>query len=399
MSNRAKQIEVLLAGMRDPLTDRPLDGGIIEFYESGTSTPKNAYTDSGLTTAVTTETLDSDGRKLLYGEGNYKILIKNSSGVLKYTFDPVRVEQPNTSVVSKTTSYNMNANDDIILVDTGLGDVTITFIPASDVVHPVSVLKTSSDANNVILDPNGSETINGSATISFSAQNANYRIASNGANLFAFGAFSANAQEAVNSNTVDYIHANASPTADTLLPLDGSGKYPNSVLNTGHGNGLDADTLDTYEAGNSSGNVPISNGVENVNLNAHYWGGINSHVAAGGTQLSAKIGPVSINLSSVYVKKASVNCPFGGVVTTSFDLRTSNGSNTAFATIYINGVAAGTPRGTLSVTPVTYVEDMAVSPGDSLELWLHAPASVGTADNFILYGDAFVNFNYTTVTF
>ena len=50
------------------------------------------------------------------------------------------------------------------------------------------------------------------------------------------------------SDSVDNIHADPSPTANYLLALDGSAKFPNSVLYTGSGNGIDADTLDGQHA-------------------------------------------------------------------------------------------------------------------------------------------------------
>lgn len=51
---------------------------------------------------------------------------------------------------------------------------------------------------------------------------------------------------AENADTVDGFHASATPTPNYLLALDGSAKFSNSALYTGHGNGLDADTVDTY---------------------------------------------------------------------------------------------------------------------------------------------------------
>ena len=50
------------------------------------------------------------------------------------------------------------------------------------------------------------------------------------------------------ADKVDGYDANATPTASTLLPLDTSAKFPNSVLYTGTGNGLDADKVDGYDA-------------------------------------------------------------------------------------------------------------------------------------------------------
>jgi hypothetical protein len=54
----------------------------------------------------------------------------------------------------------------------------------------------------------------------------------------------AEADQATNADTVDNIHASSTPTANYLLSLDANAKFPNSVLRTGSGNGLDADLLD-----------------------------------------------------------------------------------------------------------------------------------------------------------
>lgn len=71
-----------------------------------------------------------------------------------------------------------------------------------------------------------------------------------------------------NADMVDSIHASLSPTPGHIYPLNVSAKFPNSVLYTGSGNGLDADKLDSYHAGNSAGQIPLSNGGLNASLNA-----------------------------------------------------------------------------------------------------------------------------------
>ena len=47
---------------------------------------------------------------------------------------------------------------------------------------------------------------------------------------------------------VSSIAANSTATANNLLPLNGSGLFPAAVIDDGHGNGLDADTLDGQHA-------------------------------------------------------------------------------------------------------------------------------------------------------
>jgi hypothetical protein len=53
---------------------------------------------------------------------------------------------------------------------------------------------------------------------------------------------------ASNADTVDGLHASGVAVGGRLLALDGSGKFPNSVLHTGSGSGLDADTVDGLHA-------------------------------------------------------------------------------------------------------------------------------------------------------
>lgn len=57
--------------------------------------------------------------------------------------------------------------------------------------------------------------------------------------------------EAENADTVDDIHASVTPEANKLLALDGDIEFPNSVLKTGHGRGLDADTVDGMHYNNN----------------------------------------------------------------------------------------------------------------------------------------------------
>lgn len=71
----------------------PLDGGTVETYESGTSTPKVTYQDATLSTPnSTTITLNSAGRcSMFVGDGEtFKYILKDSSGVTIDTKDGVK---------------------------------------------------------------------------------------------------------------------------------------------------------------------------------------------------------------------------------------------------------------------------------------------------------------------
>jgi hypothetical protein len=72
-----------------------------------------------------------------------------------------------------------------------------------------------------------------------------------------------------------YLYLDADNSLHTIDSASNNGKIWSSA-NDGSGSGLDADTLRGYLPGNSSGNIPLSNGVVNTNLNAdnldgHTW--------------------------------------------------------------------------------------------------------------------------------
>ena len=67
---------------------------VLRFYQTGTSTPQNVYTDAALTAAVTSITADSAGvfAKVYLNpsaSANYRITLENSLGVVSYTEDDI----------------------------------------------------------------------------------------------------------------------------------------------------------------------------------------------------------------------------------------------------------------------------------------------------------------------
>ncbi len=68
----------------------PLAGGILYFYETGTSNPKVVYAESGATTSLGAEvTLDSSGRAKIWLDGYYRVVLKDSLGTTIWTEDNV----------------------------------------------------------------------------------------------------------------------------------------------------------------------------------------------------------------------------------------------------------------------------------------------------------------------
>jgi hypothetical protein len=74
--------------------------------------------------------------------------------------------------------------------------------------------------------------------------------------------------------------------------------------NDGAGSGLDADTVDGLQPGNANGNIPISNGTVNTNLNADLLDGLDStaftKVSAAGTQtITSMSGGVTLTIGTI----------------------------------------------------------------------------------------------------
>lgn len=91
----------LLDGNGDPLAN-----GTVNFYEPGTTTAKDTYTDTGLqTTNANPVVLDSQGRANIVLNGNYKVVVKDADGATVYTVDGI-----NPDPVTVVGTFNLIAN-------------------------------------------------------------------------------------------------------------------------------------------------------------------------------------------------------------------------------------------------------------------------------------------------
>jgi hypothetical protein len=185
MSTRAIQIELLLDGITNPTTGEVVDSGTVYFYAAGTTDAKNVWTEKEKTNAYTSYTLNGIGGIQLYGEGNYKIVIKDSNDSTVVTYDNIRLKYPNYYVHDISSNYTQDGDDDYLRVDTTSGNITITCAAAADWEQPLKVKKVTG-SNNIIIDPNGSETIDGSATLTITSD-AVVEIVSDGSNLETVG--------------------------------------------------------------------------------------------------------------------------------------------------------------------------------------------------------------------
>lgn len=85
----AKQVDFLINGVRDPLTDEPLSDGKVYTYEAGTSTPANLYVDRDTDEGEATNPviLDAYGRAEVFGNGVYKFVVTDADDVTVIEMD------------------------------------------------------------------------------------------------------------------------------------------------------------------------------------------------------------------------------------------------------------------------------------------------------------------------
>lgn len=76
------------------------------------------------------------------------------------------------SVVSKSANYTLTSSDNVILADATSGDVTLTLPASSGNTGMLVIVKKTNSANDVIIDGNASETIDGDTTLTITAENA-----------------------------------------------------------------------------------------------------------------------------------------------------------------------------------------------------------------------------------
>lgn len=88
MSAKAEIFQFLLSQIRN--SDKALVGGQVYFYEVGTTTLKTVYTSRDKSVeAANPGTLDSNATLETYGDGLYRVVIKDTDGTTQFDFDCV----------------------------------------------------------------------------------------------------------------------------------------------------------------------------------------------------------------------------------------------------------------------------------------------------------------------
>lgn len=187
MTTRAGIFEFLLAGVESGTTGEPVSGGTVYFYEAGTTTPKYVWTEIEKTNGYYSYALDTTGAAQLYGEGNYKCIVKDAAGAqVGDPHDNVRVEFPYYGIRTVTTGTTaMVSQDDFIRCNTSGGNIHIDCLAAASWTRPLKVKRTAG-TGTITIDPNGSETIDGASTLTLSSD-AVVEIISDGSNLESVG--------------------------------------------------------------------------------------------------------------------------------------------------------------------------------------------------------------------
>lgn len=98
------QVDALISGLRNPLTDSFLDSGLVYTYSAGTTASKSLYMDAAMTTASTNPVvLNAYGQALRFAKGKYKFVIKTSGGTTLWTLDNLEYDSVAT-LASKTAN-------------------------------------------------------------------------------------------------------------------------------------------------------------------------------------------------------------------------------------------------------------------------------------------------------
>lgn len=146
----------------------PLSGGKVYTYDNGTTTNKTTYQDADESAANTNPIiLDSAGRANIYlDEGSYTFKVDTSADVELYTVDDITGETANafgSSVqdISSNTAIT-TAQQNSILVCTS--SPTLSLLSSATAGQGFVFTVKNNGTGTVTIDPNASETIDGSAT-------------------------------------------------------------------------------------------------------------------------------------------------------------------------------------------------------------------------------------------
>jgi len=162
-TTRALQFDILLTPIIDYRDNSVASAYVVYFYAAGTSTAKNVWTEAEKSNPYTSRTLGSSGTVQVYGDGVYKVIIKDTDGTTVYEWDNIKVQANTYTVQEKTDTYTATADDDMILCD---GTFTLNLDDVTGFTHPLIVKRVSGSPT---IDPHSTQTIDGDLTITLNA--------------------------------------------------------------------------------------------------------------------------------------------------------------------------------------------------------------------------------------
>ncbi|MCF7835795.1 MAG: right-handed parallel beta-helix repeat-containing protein [Candidatus Marinimicrobia bacterium] len=172
--------------------------------------------------------------------------------------------------------------------------------------------------------------------------------------------------------------------------LDDNGGYGVNIANANCDDNV-VKTNSYYN--NTSGNINDA-GTGTVKTGAEIY----ELIASNNLKVSADTERTERYTNFVKVKDITVNTD--GTIKVKFDLKSNGGGYVAYGRIYVNGVAVGTERITNETTYQNYSEDITISKGDEVQLYIRSGTAPVYAyiENFRLYWDKVVVAEYTVNT-
>jgi hypothetical protein len=151
----------------------PLAGAKLFFYLTGTSTPQDTYTDSGLTTTnanpVIADASGIFGSIYLSTSNDYKVILKNSSDTTIWTVDPYLASVGSGRTAVADANYTASLNDRVIAYTSLTANRVVTLpealtFPAGTRLTIVDESGNATPSTKLIqVAPAGSDTIDGAA--------------------------------------------------------------------------------------------------------------------------------------------------------------------------------------------------------------------------------------------
>lgn len=147
----------------------PLSGGKVYTYDAGTTTNKETYTNSSESAQNANPIiLDADGRADIWlASGAYKFIIKDANDVLIDEVDNITGDASNvfgSSVVDISTNTNIVSSYENAVINC-TASVTLSLLDAATAEEGFVFTVKNSSSGNVTIDPDGSELIDGNATL------------------------------------------------------------------------------------------------------------------------------------------------------------------------------------------------------------------------------------------